>query len=60
MQIEYRANRSRRVVSDAIGAELVARNIAAEVIETRELKAVEVTTPKPKRQYKRRDMRAEG
>lgn len=64
MQIEYVATKSKRTVPDAIGEALIARKIARR-IETRELKAeapeVEISprTGKPKRRYKRRDMRVE-
>ena len=71
MQIEYVANGSKREVSDAIGKVLIARKLARPVYQTRqvtpevtpqETPEVEVSprTGKPKRQYKRRDMTAEG
>jgi hypothetical protein len=62
MQIEYVVTRSKRTVSDAIGEALIARKIARRV-ETLEVKAEEIEisprTGKPKRRYKRRDMRVE-
>lgn len=62
MQIEYVVTRHKREVSDAIGEALIARRIARRV-ETREMEAEEgeisSRTGKPKRRYKRRDMRAE-
>lgn len=68
MLIEYVANKSKRNVSDAIGAQLVSRRIAREVVEDREIQAdcasddaeISDRTGKPKRTYKRRDMRAES
>jgi hypothetical protein len=66
MQIEYVMTRSRRTVSDAVGAALVKRRLAREVCETRAVAAEEepqeisAVTGKPKRKYKRRDMQAEG
>lgn len=63
MQIEYVVTRSKRTVPDAIGEALIYRGIARRV-ETRQIKAeedVEISprTGKPKRRYKRRDMRVE-
>jgi hypothetical protein len=68
MRIEYVASKSQRTVSDEIGNTLIARKLARRVYETREVKAeepapeVEISerTGKPKRQYKRRDLTAEG
>lgn len=68
MQIEYVANRSRRNVRDSIGEALIARKIARPVYQTRQLtpepaddaEDISPRTGKPKRKYKRRDMKAEG
>lgn len=49
MLIEYKATKHRREVADAIGERLVANGIATKVTDAE----------KPKRKYKRRDMRAE-
>jgi hypothetical protein len=73
MRIEYRANGMQREVRDSVGEALVSRNIATRVYQTRQLSAksepetveaeepVEISprTGKPKRKYKRRDMKAE-
>lgn len=68
MRIEYVASKSQRTVSDEIGKTLIARKLARRVYETRQVKSeesapeVEISerTGKPKRQYKRRDLTAEG
>lgn len=68
MRIEYLASKSQRTVSDEIGNTLIARKLARRVYETRQVKSeesapeVEISerTGKPKRQYKRRDLTAEG
>jgi hypothetical protein len=69
MQIEYVANGSKREVSERIGKALIARKIARPVYQTRELRAesldvsdpaeISARTGKPKRRYKRRDMKAQ-
>lgn len=60
MLIEYVTTKHRRLVSDAIGGLLVCRKIAREVYQTAVMKAEEpqAETVKPKRRYKRRDMKA--
>lgn len=66
MLIEYVATKSRREVSESIGAVLIARKIARPVYQTRQIEPeppiggeISARTGKPKRQYKRRDMSAE-
>ncbi|WP_238346239.1 hypothetical protein [Luteimonas saliphila] len=62
MLIEYVANGSRREVRDSIGEVLIARKIARPVYDTRHVEPeleISPLTGKPKRQYKRRDMKAE-
>lgn len=71
MLIEYVMTKHRRQVSDSIGRRLVKSRIAREVYETRALEPegapqsseaeVEISqrTGKPKRTYRRRDLRAE-
>ena len=66
MLIQYRANGMQREVRDSVGEVLIRRNLATRVYRTRQLVAdepeeVEISprTGKPKRKYKRRDMKAE-
>lgn len=75
MRIEYKANRSQRTVRDSVGNALVSRGIARRVDEPRkeepatapessamepeQAKEISPRTGKPKRRYKRRDMKAE-
>jgi len=56
MRIEYRANKSQREVRDSVGEALIRRGIATRVNEP---DPVEEVAPKPKRRYKRRDIRPE-
>jgi hypothetical protein len=62
MLIEYVVTKSRREVRDSTGRALIKRKIARLAYPTEELKpegSVEISgrTGKPKRQYKRRDLR---
>lgn len=68
MLIEYVLTRSRRNVSEAAGKRLIACKVAREVVVETRQELPETTAPdveisprtgKPKRRYKRRDMRAE-
>lgn len=64
MLIEYVANGMKREVRDSVAEALIARKLAHRVVETREMKAedapeISERTGKPKRRYKRRDMKAE-
>lgn len=66
MLIEYVANGMQRDVRDSVGETLIARRIARAVYETRQMQPeqaekVEISTRtgKPKRQYRRRDMKAD-
>ena len=66
MLIQHEATKHKREVSEEIGRRLIASRIASSVIEpVYRTSAVEPEveisprTGKPKRQYKRRDMRAE-
>lgn len=65
MLIEYVANGMKREVRDSVGEQLIKRKLARAVMETRAIKAedtpeISERTGKPKRRYKRRDMKAEG
>lgn len=68
MRIKYVANGMQRTVRDSVGKALIARRLARAVTETGHLEpeppeaeSIEISprTGKPKRQYKRRDMRPE-
>lgn len=66
MRIEYVANGMRRDVRDSVGETLIARRIARAVYETRQMQPeaaeeaeISPRTGKPKRQYRRRDMKAD-
>lgn len=64
MLIEYVATKSRREVSESIGQTLIKRKLARAVYQTRQMKPEEAPeiserTGKPKRKYRRRDMKAE-
>lgn len=55
MRVKYRANGMVREIPDNIARNLIARKIVVAVAE----EEISPRTGKPKRQYKRRDMRAE-
>ena len=59
MRIEYVVTKSQRDVPDAIGEALVARRIARPVYETRELTAEGKKRRRKRKQYERRDLKAE-
>ena len=61
MLIQYKATRSKREVTRDCGQRLIAAGIAVRVSKPRKPRAERGTDEqKPKREYKRRDMQAEG
>lgn len=59
MQIELTKSGKRVSLKDRVAAHLIKVGLARLVIETRQVVVDEVTPEKPKRQYRRRDMKAE-
>lgn len=63
MLIELIKNGKRTTVNDTVASVLIARKLAVAVVETRAMKADEVDpelAPRPKRQYRRRDITVEN
>lgn len=61
MDIEFTKTGKRATVTDQVGNALIVRGLARKAIETREMESeISPRTGKPKRQYRRRDMQAEG
>jgi hypothetical protein len=52
-------NGKRAVLSDRVAIHLIRAGVARAVVETREVQAEEPEADRPKRQYRRRDMKAE-
>lgn len=59
MQIELVKNGKRVCLSDRVAAHLIKAGVARAVIETRVVAEPEAA-PRARRQYRRRDMKAEG
>jgi hypothetical protein len=59
MQIELTKNGKRVSLNDRVATYLIKAGVARAVIETRLVQAGEPEAEKPKRQYRRRDMKAE-
>ena len=59
MQIELTKNGKLVSLSDRVATHLIRAGVARAVIETRQVKAEEPEAERPKRQYRRRDMKAE-
>jgi hypothetical protein len=62
MLIQYKTTRSKREVTRECGQRIIAAGIAVRVSKPRKPRAETVASDeqKPKREYKRRDMQAEG
>jgi hypothetical protein len=59
MQIELTKSGKRVSLNDRVAIHLIKAGVARAVMETRLVQAEELEAEKPKRQYRRRDMKAE-